>query len=217
MLLAGEDLVLVVLAGVAELEAEQEAVELGLWEGERALELDRILGGDDEERAGQEGGLALDGELAFLHRLEESGLRAGGGAVDLVGEDDLGDERPLAEGEVLGLLVEVVDARDVGGHEVGGELDSLEGAAEGAGDGLGEGRLAGAGDVLEKDMALAQEGDQRQLDDLALAHDDALDARAEVGSNPVDGVDVLCGETSGGIGHGGPLEGGIVGRGQDQR
>jgi hypothetical protein len=37
--------------------------------------------------------------LLLLHRLEQRRLRLGGRAVDLVAEDDVGEDRPLAQHE----------------------------------------------------------------------------------------------------------------------
>ena len=56
---------------VAQLDAQHEAVELGLGQGERALVLDRVLGGDDQEGIGHLVGHAVDGDLALLHALEQ--------------------------------------------------------------------------------------------------------------------------------------------------
>ena len=140
---------------------EQEAVELRLGERERALVLDGVLCRQHQERVGHHVGDAVGGDLTLLHGLEESGLRLGRGAVDLVGEDDLRHDRPLAELErAVGLVVDG-DACDVGGQQVGSELDALEGAAQGAGQGLGEGRLAHARDILDERVSPADEGDQR--------------------------------------------------------
>ena len=50
-LLLVEDDQLLHRLGIAEADAEQESVQLRLGQGERALVLDRVLGGDDQERA----------------------------------------------------------------------------------------------------------------------------------------------------------------------
>ena len=160
---------------VAEPEAQHEPVELGLGQGERAFVLDRVLGRDDEERIGHRVGRAVDRRLALFHALEERGLRLGRRPVDLVGEDDLAEDRSRPELEFLGLLVVDREARDVRGQEVRCELDPPEGAAEAPGDGLGEDRLAGPGDVLDQQMAAAQQRDQGEADLMVLADDDAFD------------------------------------------
>ena len=51
------------------------------------------------------------------------------------------------------------DADDVGGQQVGRELDPAERAVDRAGQGLGQARLADAGHVLDQQVAL---GDQAQ-------------------------------------------------------
>ena len=63
---------------IAEPEAEHEPVELGLGQREGALVLDRVLGGDDEERRRHRVGDAVDRGLPLLHALEQRalGLRA---------------------------------------------------------------------------------------------------------------------------------------------
>ena len=55
--------------------------------------------------------------------------------------------------------------------------------AEAARDGLGQHRLAGPGDVLDQQVAAAQQGDQGEADLMVLADDDAFD----VGEDPVAG------------------------------
>src|SRR5262249_41768829 len=72
-------------------------------------QLDRVLGGDQEERGGQGVGGAVDGDLPLLHRLQERGLRARGGAVDLVHEQEVGEDGSAAE-------LEDQLARGVDGH-----------------------------------------------------------------------------------------------------
>ena len=52
-LVAPRDLALALLVGIAHLDAQQEAVELRLGQGEGALQLDRVLGGQHQERVGE--------------------------------------------------------------------------------------------------------------------------------------------------------------------
>ena len=99
------------------------------------------------------------------------------GAVDLVGEHDLAEYGTAAHLELAGLLVVDGGAGYVGGEQVWGELDAPEGAPNAATDGLGEHRLADAGHVLDQDVTLAHQCDERHADFEVLADDDALDVR----------------------------------------
>ena len=109
----------------------QEAVALRLGQRVDALGLDRVLGGQHEERVGQRVGDPADGDLPLGHDLEQRRLHLGRRAVDLVGEHEVGEHR--AELDVEGVLAGLVDAGadDVGGHQVGGELQAGERAADG--------------------------------------------------------------------------------------
>ncbi len=169
---------------IAEADAQHEAVELGLRQGERALVFDRVLGRDDQERVGHRVGDPVDRRLTLLHALEQARLGLRRRAVDLVGEDDLAHDRARAELEFLGLLVVDRQAGDIGWQQVRRELDAPEGAAQAASDGLGEDRLAGARDILDQEVATAQQGDEGEADLMVLADDDALD----VGEDLVPGL-----------------------------
>ena len=117
----------------------------------------------------------LDGNGALLHRLQQRGLRARRGAVDLVDEHDRRDDRPLAELELAALLRVVVDAHDVRGHEVRRALDAVEVRADRAREGARRHRLAGARHVLEQHVPAREQRDQQQLEWLLRADDDLRD------------------------------------------
>ncbi len=156
---------------------EQEAVELGLGEGIGALHLERVLGREHEERRIEREALAGDRDLVLLHRLEQRGLRLRRRPVDLVGEDEVGEDRSGLEAEdpLAALLDEDVRAGDVGRHQVGRELDPVEVAVDDVGDGAHQHRLAEAGHAFEQDVAVGQESGQRLADEGRLADDDAPD------------------------------------------
>ena len=109
------------------------------------------------------------------HRLQQGGLGARGRAVDLVGEQDVRERRAGAELEFECLLIEDRDADDIVGQEVGRKLNAVKVQTERDRDGPREHGLAGAGHVLEEQMAFAQERDHHQFDHVALADDDLLD------------------------------------------
>ena len=81
------------LSRVAEARAEEEAIELRFGEREGSLVLDRVLRGDQQKRLGQLAGDTVDRDLALAHRLEQGRLGLRRGAVDLVDEDDVREER----------------------------------------------------------------------------------------------------------------------------
>jgi len=84
----------------------------------------------------------------------------GGGAVDLVGEEDVGEDRAADEAELAlaGLgLVEDHRAGDVGRHEVRRELDALERHVEDLADGADHEGLGQAGDADEEAVAAGEE------------------------------------------------------------
>ncbi len=125
--------------GVADAEAAEEAVELGFGEGVGAFGFEGVLGGEDHEGRFERIGFAADGDFAFLHGLEEGGLGFWRGAVDFVGEEEVGEDGSLhddaAEAFVGFVLLQDFRAGDVCGHHVGGELDAAEVEVEGAGHG----------------------------------------------------------------------------------
>ena len=83
--------------GDVHLELEEESIELRLGEWVGALVLHGVLGGHDEKAIAERAALAVGGDLALLHRLEERRLGLGRRAVDLVGEQRVGEDRALAE------------------------------------------------------------------------------------------------------------------------
>ena len=62
------------------------------------------------------------------------------------------------------LLVVEVDARQVGGQQVGGKLNALEIPSDGLGKGPQQHGLAGAGHVLQQHVARADKAGEHLLD-----------------------------------------------------
>ena len=170
-----EDVELRLRARVADRKAHREPVELGFRQGIGALVLDRVLRGDHHEGRPQLIRDRVHGHLPLLHRLQEGRLCLGAGPVDLIGQDDVGEDGPGPELEVPTLLVEDVHAGDVGWKEVRRELDPSEGAIDGPGDALGQHGLSDARHVLDQEVALRHERGEGQTDLAGLALDDLLD------------------------------------------
>ena len=139
--------------------------------------LERVLGREDEERRLEREALAGDRDLVLLHRLEQARLGLGGRPVDLVGEDEVREDRARLELEdpLPVLLDEDVRAGDVGRHQVRRELDPVERAVDDVGDRPHEHRLAEARHALEQDVAVRQQAGQCLADEVALADDDPAD------------------------------------------
>src|SRR5437016_4043873 len=149
---------------VAEVDAHQEAIDLGFRQREGAGEFDRVLRRQYQEWKGQWVRRAVDRHLLLLHRFQQGRLRLGRRAVDLIGEQDLREDRPLAELELLRRWAVDVDARDIGGEQVRRELQTLEAATQRAGERLRQHRLAHPGHVFDQDVAAAQQRNHAQFD-----------------------------------------------------
>ena len=119
--------------------------------------------------------LAPDRDLALLHHLEQRALDLGRRAVDLVGEQQVGEDRAERRPELARLLVVDARADQVGGDEVGRELDPLELAADRLGQGLDGHRLGQARHALDEDVAARQQRDDQPLEQVVLPDDDLLD------------------------------------------
>ena len=91
--------------GIGHQDLHQEAVELGFGQRIGAFHLDGILGGHHQEGTFElvRGSAAGDG--ALLHGFEQRGLRLGRGAVDFVGQHQVGENRAGLEAQQLGAAV----------------------------------------------------------------------------------------------------------------
>jgi len=74
----------------------------------------------------------------------------------------------------VAVVDEHIGADQIGGHEVGRELDALEVERQGAGDGAHQHGLAEPGHAFEKDVTARDHGRDDVLDDLVLADDELL-------------------------------------------
>ena len=172
--------------GIAHRNPHQEPVQLALRQGIRALELDRVLRGDDHEGPGQRVRLAVDRHLPLAHRLQQRALRPRRGAIDLVGQHDVGEDRPAAEHELARLGVVEAAAGDVARQEIGRELDPAELAGEAAGHRLAHQRLAHPRHVLQQDVLAGQQGHQRPPHHVVLAEHHAADVLAKLSDQFAD-------------------------------
>ena len=160
---------------VIDADFEHEAVELRLGEWVGPLALDRVLRAEDKKRIGQGKRLSRHGHMVLLHRLKERRLRLRRRAVDLVGEDEVGKHRPLDKPQLAlprgFVFLEDLGAGDVGGHEIGGELDPVERHREELGEARDHERLRQPRHPLENAVPLAEQGGEEEIEDVLLADD----------------------------------------------
>ncbi len=97
--LFGEHPRLVSLLRVPDRHPHREPVELRLRQRVGAFVLDGVLRRETRNGRGEQVRVAVDGDLALLHRLEQRRLRLGRRAVDLVDEHDVREDGARAEAE----------------------------------------------------------------------------------------------------------------------
>ena len=108
-------------------------------------------------------------------------MRARRRAIDLVGQDDVAEDRTARVDELAGLRIEDVAARDVAGQQIGRELNAAKGGRDALGQGLADQGLADARHVLEQHVVAGQQGHDAQPHDVGLAQHDLADVRFELG------------------------------------
>ena len=170
----GHDLGLLGGGRVADHDLHEEAIALRLGQRVHALALDGVLGGQHEERLGHLLGDTGDRDLMLGHDLEQRRLHLRRRTVDLVGQHDVGEHR--APFDVEGLVGGAEDARadEIGGQQIGGELQAVERAADDRGERLDRQCLGQTGHTFEQYMAAGDEADEQTLDGPVLAHDHLL-------------------------------------------
>ena len=84
----------------------------------------------------------------------------------------MGKHRAFAQDKGPFFLDKVVKASHVRGKQIRGELDSGECQVKAFGQGFCQHGLSGAGYIFQKDMALGQQGGEKQVYGMAVADDD---------------------------------------------
>ncbi len=118
---------------------------------------------------------AVQGDLLFGHRFQQRALRARRRAVDLVGEQHVGEHRAGMELELARLRVVHRYAEHVGRQQIGGELHALEAQAQARRQRMRQRGLAQSGQILDQQMSAGQQCDKRHAHLLRLAQDQRID------------------------------------------
>ncbi len=98
---------------IANDQLQHKAINLGFRQGVGAFLFDGILGGHHKEGSGQSFTVVSDGNLTFLHSLQERGLHFGWRPVNLVCQDEIGKDRSFFGAEFRRFLVKYQSAGDV--------------------------------------------------------------------------------------------------------
>ena len=116
------------------------------------------------------------GDRPFLHRLQHGRLRLGRRPVDLVRQTDLRENRSFLELEnafPVGRFQHQVGPQNVGGHQVRGELNTVEVEVERRGQGSNQQCLAEPGNAFEQAMPSHEQTGQHAVHDIVVPHDDS--------------------------------------------
>ena len=141
-----------------------------------AFQFDGVLRRKDEERLGQIMGFPEHGDAAFLHRFEQGGLGFRRGAVDFVGQHDVGEKRSGLENE-LAAAVDFLEDRipgDVAGQQVGRELDALGAELQQLGKPFHQLGFPQSGQAFEQNVASGEDAGDHQIDEFLLAEEDLV-------------------------------------------
>ncbi len=176
-----QNLALGLRVGISHAHPHQKSIELRLGQRIRTVVLHRILGRDHQKRLRQFVRMRVDGNLAFVHGLEQRRLRLRRGAVDFVGQQDVGEHRAALEFEFVFERRINRNADHVGGQHVAGELHALKGAIDGAGQRLSERGLAHAGNAFNQQVSAGENADQREPNHVVLTANHAAEGGFEFG------------------------------------
>jgi hypothetical protein len=125
--------------------------------------------------SGKGAGFPFRRDLSFFHCFEQRALSLGRGAIDLVGQDQLGKDGSWMEVKAAAVAVEDRDAENVCRQHVAGELNALKIQAQHPGQYMGQGGLADARQVFDEQVPARQQAGERETDGAFLAKDDAVD------------------------------------------
>ena len=167
------------LVRIIEQHLEHEAVHLRFGQRIGAFLVNRIFRGEHEERRWQLHRFAAERDLPFLHGFEQRALDFGRRAVDFVGENEVGENRP-ARGVVFAIL-RIVNQRadDVRRQQIGRELDAMKLRLHRRRERADGKRLGESGHAFEQDVAVGEQADEQPVHELFLPDDDAGDFLAQ--------------------------------------
>ena len=158
-----ENLKLILPVGIDDLQFEHEPVHLRLRQRIRPLLLDGILRRQDQERLVERKRLLADGHLLFLHGFQERALHLCRGAIHLVRQNDIRENRTLLDREIPRPRIVNQRPDEVCRQQVWRELNPLKPHPERPRERRHRHRLRQTGDALEQHVPVRQHSQEEPL------------------------------------------------------
>lgn len=135
--------------------------------------------GQHQERLLQFEGLIADGDLLLLHGFEQGALHFGRGAIDFVGQDQVGENGAAPGSKGPRLRIVNLRADQVGREQVRGELETGEFNVDGGGQGLDREGLGQTRHTFQQNVPIAEKADDEAFDQVILANNHFADLAEE--------------------------------------
>ena len=132
----------------------------------------------------------------LLHGFQHCRLGLGRSAIDLVGQDQVGENRTTLELELAppaGDFHDDIRSQNISRHQVRGELDAAEREIKHFAERAHQQRLAEPRHTFEQHVAPREQRDQRALYDGVLADNDFAEFRPQRGVGLAEGLDLFFG------------------------
>ena len=180
ILIIFQDLGLMLSGRIRDQNLHEKTIKLRLGQRIRSFELHRVLRGEHGEKAGKRMARSINRDLPLFHRFQQRRLGAGRGAVNLIDQQQIGEDRAAMQGKASRRHIEYVGAEYVGGHQIGGALHPLKLQLQQARHGFDGKRLRQPGHTFHQAVAGAEDDQQELVDDRLLPHDDLAQLGTDV-------------------------------------
>src|SRR5688500_6966340 len=168
---------------IADGQPHQKTIELTLRQRVCAVMLQRVLRRHHQKRARQGVRALVDRDTTFLHRLQQTALRARRRPVDLVSDHDVREDRARPHFERRRLWIVQRYTQDVRGQQVARELHAPETQTKRRRERTRQRRLADTRNVFEQDVTTRQQRRQRKSNDVRLSVKYRLDPADQLTEN----------------------------------
>src|SRR6266487_2172111 len=119
-------------------------------------------------------GNAINGDLRFFHRLQQSRLGFRRGAVNFIGEHNLCYHRTRTKLKVARLLIIDRNTCHIAWQQVGSKLNTFEGTPDRASNRLRENGFTNARHVFDKYVPMTNNGNQAESNRFSLTNNNPL-------------------------------------------